>query len=110
MEIKELVSFYINESSQTLDVTFRTLLDSDDEIRTSQIEFSEIKNFGYDVLLNKIDEFEDLIDEDEINYDDFDYDDFDDLYDDEELEDEVISFLNEYYLINTKNLPPSEFF
>ena len=61
-------------------------------------------------MLNKIDEFEDLIDEDEINYDDFDYDDFDDLYDDEELEDEVISFLNEYYLINTKNLPPSEFF
>lgn len=110
MEIKELVSFYINESSQTLDVTFRTLLDSDDEIRTSQIEFSEIKNFGYDVLLNKIDEFEDLIDEDEINYDDFDYDDFDDLYDDEELEDEVISFLNEYYLINPKNLPPSDFF
>jgi len=105
MEIKELVSFYINESSLTLDVTFRTLLDSDDEIRTSQIEFSEIKNFGYDVLLNKIDEFENLIDEDEI-----DYDDFDDMYDDEELEDEVISFLNEYYLINPKNLPPSEFF
>jgi len=105
MEIKELVSFYINESSQTLDVTFRTLLDSDDEIRTSQIEFSEIKNFGYDVLLNKIDEFENLIDEDEI-----DYDDFDDMYDDEELEDEVISFLNEYYLINPKNLPPSDFF
>jgi len=105
MEIKELVSFYINESSLTLDVTFRTLLDSDDEIRTSQIEFGEIKNFGYDVLLNKIDEFENLIDEDEI-----DYDDFDDLYDDEELEDEVISFLNEYYLINPKNLPPSDFF
>jgi hypothetical protein len=105
MEIKELVSFYINESSQTLDVTFRTLLDSDDEIRTSQIEFNEIKNFGYDVLLNKIDEFENLIDEDEI-----DYDDFDDMYDDEELEDEVISFLNEYYLINPKNLPPSDFF
>jgi len=105
MEIKELVSFYINESSQTLDVTFRTLLDSDDEIRTSQIEFSEIKNFGYDVLLNKIDEFENLIDEDEI-----DYDDFDDMYDDEELEDEVMSFLNEYYLINPKNLPPSDFF
>jgi hypothetical protein len=114
MEIKELVSFYINESSQTLDVTFRTLLDSDDEIRTSQIEFSEIKNFGYDVLLNKIDEFEDLIDEDEIDYDDFDdcddFDDFDGIYDDEELEDEVISFLNEYYLINPKNLPPSDFF
>ena len=105
MEIKEIVSFYINELSQTLDVTFRTLIDGDDEIRTSQIEFCEIKNFGYDVLLTKIDEFEDLIDEDEM-----DYEDFNDLFEDEELEDDVISFLNEYYLINPKNLPPSEFF
>lgn len=105
MEIKELVSFYINESSQTLDVTFRTLLDGDDEIRTSQIEFSEIKNFGYDVLLGKIDEFENLIDEDE-----FEYEDFGGLFDDDELEYDVISFLNEYYLINIDKLPPSEFF
>jgi hypothetical protein len=105
MEIKEIVSFYINELSQTLDVTFRTLIDGDDEIRTSQIEFGEIKNFGYDVLLTKIDEFEDLIDEDEM-----DYEDFNDLFEDEELEDDVISFLNEYYLIYPKNLPPSEFF
>jgi hypothetical protein len=105
MEIKELVSFYINESSQTLDVTFRTLLDTDDEIRTDQIEFSEIKNFGYDVLLERIDEFEDLIDDD-IEY----YDEFDNLFEDDELEDDVISFLNEYYLINPKKLPKSEFF
>ena len=105
MEIKELVSFYISESSQTLDVTFRTLLDGDDEIRTGQIEFSEIKNFGYDVLLSRIDEFEDLIDED-VEY----YDEFDDLFEDDELEYDVISFLNEYYLINIDKLPPSEFF
>lgn len=105
MEIKELVSFYINESSQTLDVTFRTLLDTDDEIRTDQIEFSEIKNFGYDVLLERIDEFEDLIDEDE-----FEYDNFDELFEDDELEYDVISFLNEYYLLNPSNLPNSDFF
>jgi hypothetical protein len=104
MEVKELVSFYINESSQTLDVTFRLLLDGDDEIRTDQIEFDEIKNFGYNVLLERIDEFEDLID------DDIEYDDFDSLFEDDGLEDDVISFLNEYYLINPKNLPPSEFF
>jgi hypothetical protein len=107
MEIKELVSFYINDSSQTLDVTFRTLLDSDDEIRTSQIEFSEIKNFGYNILLTKINEFENFIDEDD---DDVDYDDFDYLFEDEEFEDDIITFLNEYYLINPKNLPTSEFF
>jgi hypothetical protein len=105
MEIKDLVSFYINESSQTLDVTFRMLTDGEDEIRTDQINFSEIKNFGYDVLLNKVDEFEDLIDEDE-----FEYDDFSGLFEDEELDEDVISFLNEYYLINPKSLPKAEFF
>lgn len=105
MEIKELVSFYINESSQTLDVTFRTLQDSDDEIRTDQINFSEIKTFGYDILLNKINEFEDLIDEDE-----FEYEEYDELIYDDELDEDVISFLNEYYLINPKSLPKSELF
>jgi len=45
MEIKELVSYYINETTQTLDVTFRLTNDSEDEIRTDQIELNEIKTF-----------------------------------------------------------------
>ena len=47
MEIKDLESFYINESSQTLDVTFRILSENDDEIRADQIDLSETKTFGY---------------------------------------------------------------
>lgn len=105
MEVKELITYYINEVSQTLDVTFRTLLDADDEIRTDQIEFSEIKHFGYEMLLSKVDEFKDLIDEDSEYFDEFDK-----LFEDEDLEYDVISFLNEYYLINTDKLPPSELF
>ena len=46
MEIKELESFYVNETSQTLDVTFRILSDNDDEIRTDQIDLQESKTFG----------------------------------------------------------------
>ena len=30
MEIKELVSYYLNDTSKTLDVTFRTTLDGED--------------------------------------------------------------------------------
>lgn len=108
MEIKELVSFYINESSQTLDVTFRTLLDSDDEIRTDQIEFDELKNFGYDVLLDRIDDYNDLNEEEDEEFGNID--DFDFLFEDDEIEYDVISFLNEYYLINPKKLPKSELF
>ena len=89
MEIKELVSYYINETSHTLDVTFRILTDNEDEIRTDQIILDEIETFGYNIS-NKIDES---------------------FFDEEELdEDEIISFLNEYYLIYPKKLPEAQLF
>jgi hypothetical protein len=52
MEIKELVSYYINETSHMLEVTFRTLTDNDDEIRTDQIVLEEIETFGYNISNN----------------------------------------------------------
>jgi hypothetical protein len=105
MEVKELVSFYINETSDTLDVTFRLLFDKEDEIRTDQIDLDETIGFGFEFdSKNKIsDAFgEDF--EDEFS-DVFDYSDEYDIDDDE-----VISFLNEYYLVNPKKLPKSELF
>lgn len=102
MEIKELVSFYINEVSETLEVSFRIISDNDDEIREDQIELSEVETFGYN-LNNKIDItlFED--DDDEYGSDeDGLMDNFDEY--------EVISFLNEYYIIYPDYLPDSELF
>ena len=91
MEIKELESFYVNEASQTLDVTFRILSDSDDEIRTDQITLEEVRTFGYNIN-EKVDDFYDEEDEDDIYL-------FGDIDDEDLDEQEVISFLNEYYLI-----------
>jgi hypothetical protein len=108
MEINELVSFYINESSQTLEYTFRTIDDSEDEIRTGSIEFDEIKNFGYDFLDDITNSFKTL--EEDGLFDDDDYGEFGDLFEDEFDEQEFISFLNEYYLVNPKKLPKSELF
>jgi hypothetical protein len=104
MEIKELESFYINETSQTLDVTFKILSDNDDEIRTDQIDVVEIKVFGYDFIKN---ESVDLWDNEE--------DDDDDVFGgyEEDLdmdEEEIISFLNEYYLIYPKRLPEAQLY
>ena len=103
MEIKELVGYYVNDSSQTLDVTFRLISDSDDIIRTDQIDLDEAESFGIEI---------------ESSYDSFDSD--DDDYLDEMIrsyekdleidEDEVVSFLNEYYLVNPKKLPKPELF
>lgn len=101
MEIKELESFYVNEASQTLDVTFRILSDSDDEIRTDQITLEEMKTFGYNIPEN-IDDFYDEEDDDDVYL-------FGDMGEDLD-EQEVISFLNEYYLIYPNNLPDAELY
>jgi len=103
MEIKELESFYINETSQTLDVTFRILSDNDDEIRTDQVEIDETKTFGYDFVKKNTDELW-IDDEDEEDlfadyHEEFDMD-----------EEEIISFLNEYYLIYPNRLPEPQLF
>ena len=103
MEIKELESFYINETSQTLDVTFRILSDNDDEIITDQIELKEYKKFGYDFFKKEDDDL--WVDED-------DEEDYFDTYDEEfEMdEEEITSFLNEYYLIYPKRLPEPQLY
>jgi hypothetical protein len=103
MEIKELVSYYINETSHMLEVTFRTLTDNDDEIRTDQIVLEEIETFGYNISNNIK---EDFYDDDDEEFEDM----FDDFEEEELDEDEIVSFLNEYYLIYPKKLPKAQLF
>ena len=102
MEIKELESFYINETSQTLEVTFRIHSDNEDEIRTDQIDLEESKTFGYVLTQNNSDNFY----EDEEEEEDY----FDEFFDQDFEEEEIISFLNEYYLIYPKRLPDTQLF
>lgn len=98
MEITEIISYYLNEDSNTLDVSFRTTNDSDDEVRNDTISLKEAKEFGYNLLTETFDFF----DEDETVDEDDNIIDID--------EDELINFLNEYYTINPKRLPKADFF
>ena len=104
MEIKELVGYYVNDTSQTLDVTFRLMTDSEDVIRTDQIDLDDAESFGLNFGINNNDSFEsdddDYLDEMIRNYE----------IDLEVDEDEVVSFLNEYYMVNPKKLPKPELF
>ena len=43
MQVKELITFYVNETSKTLDVTFRLETDSDEEIRNDSIPIDEVE-------------------------------------------------------------------
>lgn len=101
MEIKELVTFFVNESAKILEVTFRLTSDGEDEIRNDQIDLNELDNFGYDFKMFLIDEIYE--DDENINEESLDSENFINV-------DELISFLNEYYLIYSDRLPNAEFY
>jgi hypothetical protein len=102
MEITELLSFYLNETTQILEVTFRTTSDSDEESRESKINYEEIEEFGYGFVSNQDDSLSILDEEYDENEE---FDDFENTFVDEE---EIISFLNEYYSLYPSKLPNSE--
>lgn len=97
MEIQELIFFYLHENSNTIEVQFRLNIDSEDEIRVDQINLKEAADFGYELITE---DFETYDNEDEDNsywFNDTTID-----------EDNLVSFLNEYYVICPEKLPKPE--
>jgi hypothetical protein len=99
MEIKEIVSYFLNPNSNILEVTFRTIDDGDDSIRTDNIDYSIVKEYGFSV---------------EVEYDITEEMDEDELWEKNYIveldEEELTSFLNEYYEVNPTSLPKSELY
>lgn len=104
MEILEILNYNINLKTNILDVSFRTIDDSEDEQRTDRIDYSLVEEYGYDITSEDFDFF-DFDDDDDLEDDDYDLD--EDVVVDEE---QLISFLNEYYLVNPSSLPKAIFF
>lgn len=98
MEIKEIVSYFVNSRSNILEVSFRTIDDDDDVMRTDIIDYGIIESYGFDLVTESFDFFDEdddiISDEDRVELD----------------EEELVTFLNEYYIVNPKLLPNSEFF
>lgn len=99
MEIKEIVSYFLNSGTNILEVSFRTIDDSEEVLRSDSIDYTIVEDYGFDLVTESFDffdeEFEDeLIDKEKVELD----------------EDELIIFLNEYYTINPDSLPKSEFY
>lgn len=101
MEISEILNYNINIKSNILDVSFRTIDDAEDEQRTDKIDYSLVEEYGHDITTGDFNFFEDIDDDDDYE-DESDYDFEEDITVDEE---ELISFLNEYYLVNPENIP-----
>ena len=102
MEIIEIVSSRIDLEKNLLEVSFRTIDDSDDEIREDKIDYNLVEEYGYTIEDEYFDFF---VFEDEEEEEDYILD--------EEVpidESELIVFLNEYYTVNPDNVPKSELF
>jgi len=94
MEIKEIVSYFMNSDSNIMEVSFRTIEDNDEVIRVDQIDYSIVEEYGFDLVTESLDFFDEdeddsFVDEDKVELD----------------EDELITFLNEYYTIHPNSLP-----
>ena len=103
MEILEIISCNVDLKSNILDVTFRTLEDSDDVQRVDRIDYSDVEEYGYDILSQDFDIFGDFEDDEELENDYYSDNDF------EIDEEELITFLNEYYMVNPSSLPKATF-
>ena len=100
MEVREIISSFINKESNILKVEFRFI--GDEGVRQDFIEFEYVQEFGYDNS-NIMDVFESLCMDDE--WDDWDSDDSEGFMDDET----IISFLNEYYIVFPEKIPDEEY-
>jgi hypothetical protein len=108
MEIKEIVNHYVNFTNDILEVCFRTIDDADNELRNAEIPVVEIIAFGYDFIKNDsslLEMFDSDNDGDDEFFDETSLikDEFLDVYD-------LMSFLNEYYLVYPEQLPKKELF
>jgi hypothetical protein len=99
MEIKEIVSYYFNNGTNLVDVSFRTIEDEEDIVRIDTIDYSVIESYGFDLIAESFDFFDDDLE--------------DDLFEETIIEldeDILISFLNEYYIVNPDSIPDPEFY
>ena len=100
MEIKEIVSYYLNNETNILEVSFRTIDDSDEFMRNDSIDYSVVEDYGFDLVTESFDFFDEEF-EDELTNDS----------EETELdEQELIVFLNEYYTINSDLLPRAQLY
>ena len=95
MEIVEILGYELNHGSDSIEVRFRLIEDTEGDIRIDNIEMSEADDFGYVLVPDDDFGFYDDEDSDYVEYNDVD-------------ETELLAFLNEYYMIYPDRLPQKE--
>ena len=100
MEVVEIISNFINKDNNVVEVEFRLRGDDEDTVRIDTIEFEYLQDFGYGENFLSLDIFDNEDEEWDLGFEDEEF--FID-------EDDLISFLNEYYLVYEDRLPGVEY-
>jgi len=99
MEIKEIISYFLNVESNILEISFRTIEDNDEVLRSDNIDFSVTEDYGFELVIESFDFFDEEFEDDEVVVEKVELD-----------EEELIIFLNEYYTVNPHSLPNADFY
>jgi len=59
MEIKEIISYYLNKDTNIIDVSFRTIDDDEDVLRNDTINYDIVEEYGFDLVTESFDFFGD---------------------------------------------------
>jgi len=100
MEVCEIITHHIDKIQNLINVEFRLIGDDEDVIREDIIEYSFFKEFGYDETKD-LDIFDNISEE----FDEWEDYDFDYITN----ENDLVSFLNEYYIVYPKKLPKQQY-
>jgi len=98
MEVIEIISNFINKDNNVVEVIFRMSQDDEDTIREDTIEFEYLNDFGYGDGIISSEIFEDIDDDWGFDFDE------EFFISNEDLK----SFLNEYYIVYEDRLPNAE--
>lgn len=99
MEIKEVVSYFLNSDSNILEVSFRTIEDTEDVLRSDNIDYSITTDYGFQLESETFDFFDEEFEVEESTEGKVELD-----------VEELITFLNEYYTINGHLIPTPEYY
>ena len=66
MEIKEIISYFLNPITNVLDISFRTIEDSEEVLRTDNIDYTHVEDYGFDLVSESFDFFDEDFADDEI--------------------------------------------
>lgn len=101
MDVKEVLSCYVDQDTNVIELSFRLSDDNEDNIRTDNIDFDLTKEYGYQITPENLN----FLDYDSIQ----EGDDEDNKLSDLDYN-ELINFLTEYYTLNPESLPEAQLF